>query len=142
MGFIANMFNFLNRDFLNDLSSETVRNTKLDELIRKTEYSTIPHTPIDYSDLEITFLTELTALVESAKFDSSDLKLKRMSDTTLNVMYLERQVGRIRLQGDYTRMQILDFDDVFYLENEPFEVYMQSIRRWISYLKDLHNTLE
>ena len=65
-----------------------------------------------------------------------------MSDGTLNVQYYTMQIGRIKLYGRKSKMQVLRLTnpttldiDVLWFECLPLEEYINKINDWILYAK-------
>lgn len=52
-------------------------------------------------------------------------------------MYEDLQIGRIKFGKKSSKMQIITKDNVIWLENEPIEVYLENIERWIEYIKEV-----
>ena len=88
------------------------------------------------------FLDLLCEKLKIEGFKLSLLKWNRMGDKTLNVTYNKYQIGRIKLLGHKTKMQIIYNDGVRWIEDEPLEIYVQEQGRWIEYLKTLPMTNE
>ena len=91
----------------------------------------------DLSTQEIEFFDVVCEQVKKIGRNPALLKLNRLSDKTLNVQYIDNQIGRIKLQGRKTKMQILTKNIVEWIENEPLEIYIQFIEKWIQYLNRL-----
>jgi len=83
------------------------------------------------------FLDSLYEKLEHENFVLSNLKWNRLSDKTLNITYSDCQIGRINLLSRKTKMQILSDRCVHWLENQPFDIYIQKQDKWIEYLKTL-----
>ncbi|MDT2922541.1 hypothetical protein P7H94_11445 [Lactococcus lactis] len=91
----------------------------------------------ELSENEIIFFEQFIKKMTNAGLNQSFLKLNRLSDKTLNVEYIAYQIGRVKLQGRKTRMQILKSDTVKWLENKTLEEYIDLSLNWIYYTKEL-----
>ena len=89
---------------------------------------------------ETEFLTVVCASVENIGRNPALLKLNRLSDKTLNVQYIDMQIGRIKLQGRKKKMQILTKNNVEWIEDGTLENYIQFIGKWMKYLNKLPKT--
>lgn len=66
--------------------------------------------------------------------------LERKSDKAIAVFYKRIYVGRIKLQGRKTWMQILpNLYDVRKLENEELDTYIENIDLWIDYINKVQD---
>lgn len=83
------------------------------------------------------FIAVLMQKLELSK-ERKLLKLHRLSDKTINVSYDSYPIGKIRLQGRNTSMQILlDLYDFKVIKDCTNEEYIESIDSWIKYIKKL-----
>lgn len=68
------------------------------------------------------------------------LKLKRLSNKEIAVNYKNYPIGKIRLQGKKTWMQILkNLYDIEVIRDCKLEEYIDSIDLWLKYTKGLKN---
>lgn len=66
------------------------------------------------------------------------LNLERQSNKAISVYYRGYPIGKIKLQGRKTWMQIfLNLYDVKILENEELDTYIENIDLWIEYINKL-----
>ena len=77
-----------------------------------------------------------TKLIE-AGLVADDLSIDQLKDGTYNFMYEDLQIGRIKFGKKSSKMQIITKDNVIWLENEPIEVYLKNIEKWINYIKEV-----
>ena len=116
-------------------------------LIKRAEFLKGNHNIFDDNNLseqEIDFFKIVYDKVLRTGNNPALLKLNRLSDKTINVQYIDMQIGRIKLQGRKTKMQILitngitqgelDVYDLEWIENRTFDFYIESIERWMNYL--------
>lgn len=94
----------------------------------------------DLYDNEIEFFRHLVQNMKDHNLNPNLIRLNRLSDKTINVRYLSAQIGRIKLYGRKTSMQILSISDLDtdYLENAPFEEYGQKTIDWVTYILALN----
>ena len=91
----------------------------------------------ELSTEETEFFTSVCKSVKSIGRNPALLRLNRLSDKILNVQYVDMQIGRIKLQGRKTKMQILTKNNVEWIEDETVENYIQFIEKWMRYLNKL-----
>jgi hypothetical protein len=93
----------------------------------------------DLSQNELIFFKEFTNLLVKNNINHHLIRLNRLGDETINVRYIDWQIGRIKLRGKVSRIQILksNSDDVKWIENQSLETYMEISQSWITYLKYL-----
>lgn len=91
----------------------------------------------DLSAQETEFFNLVCDHVKNIGRNPALLKLNRLSDKTLNVQYVDMQIGRIKMQGRKTKMQILTKNDVEWVEDKSLEIYIKLIEKWMQYLKGL-----
>ena len=60
-----------------------------------------------------------------------------MSDRTINFQVDNMQIGRVKLNGRKHRMQILDKDNVLWLDIEGVDEALNNIKHWMKYTKYL-----
>lgn len=89
----------------------------------------------DLSDIETKFFKNLTKNLSQQGIDPHLLRLNRLSDKTINVKYTDYQIGRIKLTGRKTKIQILRFNTVSWIENKSLDEYLTLSDQWIRYLK-------
>lgn len=77
-----------------------------------------------------------TKVIEAGLVED-DLSIDQLKDGTYNFMYEDLQIGRIKFGKKSSKMQIITKDNVIWLENEPIEVYLENIERWIEYIKEV-----
>ena len=77
-----------------------------------------------------------TKLIEAGLVED-DLSIDQLKDGTYNFMYEDLQIGRIKFGKKSSKMQIITKDNVIWLENEPIEVYLKNIEKWINYIKEV-----
>lgn len=77
-----------------------------------------------------------TKVIEAGLVED-DLSIDRLKDGTYNFMYEDLQIGRIKFGKKSSKMQIITKDNVIWLENEPIEVYLENIERWVEYIKEV-----
>lgn len=77
-----------------------------------------------------------TKVIEAGLVED-DLSIDQLKDGTYNFMYEDLQIGRIKLGKKSSKMQIITKDNVIWLENEPIEVYLENIERWVEYIKEV-----
>lgn len=83
------------------------------------------------------FIVVLMQKLEQSK-EKKLLKLHRLSDKTINVSYDSYPIGKIKLQGQKTSMQILlDLYDHKVIRDCPKVEYNDSIDLWIKYIKKM-----
>lgn len=74
------------------------------------------------------------------KFHKNNLKpprLERMSTKAISISYYSYPIGKIKLQGTKTWMQILTLSDQNNVENASLEEYIGLIDLWIAYIKKI-----
>ncbi|MGG0718673.1 hypothetical protein ABE096_13910 [Robertmurraya massiliosenegalensis] len=72
-----------------------------------------------------------------SKGNNKTLNLRRMSNMAIDVTYDIYPIGKVKLQGSNTWMQIfLDLYDVKVLENCVLEEYLENIELWIQYIQE------
>lgn len=64
-------------------------------------------------------------------------RLERMSTKAISISYYNYPIGKIKLQGTKTWMQILTLSDQNNVENASLEEYIESIDLWIAYIKKI-----
>lgn len=75
------------------------------------------------------------------KLHQNNLKpviLERMSTKTISVSFYNYPIGKIKLQGTKTWMQILSIHDQDKIENASLEEYIESIDLWIAHIKKIN----
>lgn len=77
-----------------------------------------------------------TKVIEAGLVED-DLSIDQLKDGTYNFMYEDIQIGRIKFGKKSSKMQIITKDNVIWLENEPIEVYLENIERWVEYIKEV-----
>lgn len=77
-----------------------------------------------------------TKVIEAGLVED-DLSIDQLKDGTYNFMYEDLQIGRIKFGKKSSKMQIITKDNVIWLENEPIEVYLENIERWVEYIKEV-----
>lgn len=83
------------------------------------------------------FIVMLMQKLEQNK-ERKPLKLHRLSDKTINVSYDSYPIGKIRLQGRNTSMQILlNLYDFKVIRDCTNQEYIEGIDLWIKYIKKL-----
>jgi|GEM_PF-796217 len=87
-----------------------------------------------FNENELAFFKKLHDDVSKCGKNPALLRINRLSDKTLNVRYISSQIGRIKLHGRKTRMQILTEGEVKWIEDKPLEFYIEQINEWIKYL--------
>jgi len=85
-------------------------------------------------DIEEMFISELFNKMKAKNLNCALINFDRKADGTLNICYGMAQIGRIKLQGRKTRMQILNPVDVKWFENESIEFYIEKLDIWIDYI--------
>lgn len=65
------------------------------------------------------------------------LQYNIMSDRTINFRLQDMQIGRVKLNGRKYRMQILDKDNVLWLDIDSVDEAVNNIKHWIKYCKYL-----
>ncbi|MGN7478947.1 hypothetical protein ACTHOQ_13950 [Solibacillus silvestris] len=64
------------------------------------------------------------------------VKLRRMSNKSIEFSYNTYPIGKFKLQGKKTWMQILtSLEDQKKLENNPLHEYIEAVDLWIAYIK-------
>lgn len=89
----------------------------------------------DLSDIEIKFFKNLTKNMQQQEINPHLLRLNRLGDKTINVKYINYQIGRIKLNGQKTKIQILRFDTVRWIENKTLDEYLTLSDQWVRYIK-------
>lgn len=98
--------------------------------------------PIELSEKEEVFIKALILGLDTINA-TKHLRINRMSNKTLNFCYGRTQIGRIKLQGRKTRMQVLNMEykegnlGVDWFEDLSLDEYIQKIKEWIKYTKNL-----
>lgn len=64
-------------------------------------------------------------------------RLERMSTKAISISYYSYPIGKIKLQGTKTWMQILTLSDQNNVENASLEEYIGLIDLWIAYIKKI-----
>lgn len=79
--------------------------------------------------------------IDSLKIQLGDLKDKLrynvMSDKTINFKIGDYQIGRVKLSGRKYKMQILDRDNVVWLDISGVDEAINNIKHWVKYAKKL-----
>lgn len=89
----------------------------------------------DLSPEEIQFFQAFVKVAASRGYDPHLFRLNRLGDKTLNVRYIDYQIGRIKLSGRKTKMQILIYlDDLEWIEDKSIEYYIEQLPKWFDYL--------
>ena len=84
---------------------------------------------IKFNTDEELFFNELFCIV------SDGIRLERLSDGTINVLYHTYQIGRIKLNGRKHKMQILKgLYGVKWIEGDVYD-FIPHIQDWIKYMK-------
>uniref|UniRef100_UPI0022E7C138 hypothetical protein n=1 Tax=Weissella confusa TaxID=1583 RepID=UPI0022E7C138 len=61
--------------------------------------------------------------------------VRKSSIRALNVRFVNYQIGRIKLVGNKTKMQIpLDLENVEWIEDRSLVYYIEQLPRWFDYL--------
>jgi len=81
------------------------------------------------------FLDSLFVKLKQNNFNPSLLTWDRLADKTLNILYNDCQIGRIKLIARKTRMQVLTDNGVAWNENRPLDEYIKDQDKWIEYIK-------
>lgn len=81
------------------------------------------------------FYNVLKQRVLEAGFNDNNLSIDQLKDGTYNFAYEECQIGRIKFGKRSSKMQIIDADNVTWLENQPIETYIENIAKWIEYIR-------
>lgn len=91
------------------------------------------------SQNELIFFKEFTNLLSKNDINHHLIRLNRLGDETINVRYIDWQIGRIKLRGKVSRIQVLksNSDDVEWIENQTLKTYIETSQRWVSYLQYL-----
>ncbi|KSV60306.1 hypothetical protein [Acetivibrio ethanolgignens] len=101
-------------------------------LLRKRGYGVYMKT----SENEDYFFRELVKNIENSGLKSALLYLEPMSDKSFSVHYDGYQIGRIKLSGNKTRMQVLvGLHGMKLYENLTVEEYVEKISFWIKHAK-------
>lgn len=88
------------------------------------------------TDEEDIFFKHLIQKTIEAKLDPLQLAFEPMSNKSFSVSYQRYPVGKIKLRGRITYMQILKgLFGIKDLENQPLEEYISNIPKWISHMK-------
>ena len=91
----------------------------------------------DRSPNEKQFLDSFFKKLEQNNLKQSLLTWNRLSDKILNISYNGSQIGRIKLTGRKTKMQILTDESVTWIESQSLDAYIQEQDKWIEHLKSL-----
>lgn len=95
----------------------------------------------ELNEIERVFIVELFNRMKAKNLDYNLIDFRRMGDGTLNACYKGAQIGRIKLQGRKTKMQILNPIDVKWFADESIEFYIEKLDFWINYIdKHLRKT--
>lgn len=87
--------------------------------------------------LEIDFFTKLLIFLAENNIDTDLIKSNRLKiDGTINLKYDEKQFGRIKLQGNNKKIQILEKDIVNW-ENLEGTNYKKHFDRWLKYINTI-----
>ena len=99
--------------------------------------STNPVKTYEISENESVFFERLQEKIIYEKL-KSPLCLTRLSNGTINVNYGSYPIGKIKLQGKSTHMQILKtVYKIDIIENNTLEEYINHIADWIKYIRKL-----
>ncbi|MEH7342759.1 hypothetical protein V7122_02545 [Bacillus sp. JJ1532] len=91
------------------------------------------------SDNEEIFIKNLLIKLNQSN-EHGALKLRRMSDKAIDFSYNGFPIGRIKMHGNNTWMQILlSLYDFKQIENVSLEEYIENIDLWIKYIKKVKN---
>lgn len=99
------------------------------------------------------FIKELTTKVDQAGLDKEQIIYNKANDGTINFLYKNFQIGRVKFGKKTSKMQFItskailvksefgdyyDFDNgsVEWVQNESLDFYISSIEKWIDYTKD------
>lgn len=87
--------------------------------------------------LEIDFFTKLLIFLAENNIDTDLVKSNRLkADGTINLRYDEKQFGRIKLQGNNKKIQILEKDIVNW-ENIEGTNYREYLEKWLKYINTI-----
>ena len=92
---------------------------------------------MDYLKLapvELDFINELNKQLSSNGYDPVYLRINRTSDNILNFRLTGCQIGRVKLQGLVTRMQVITLDSVHWYDGLSFDACVGILPRWIDYI--------
>lgn len=88
------------------------------------------------NDAEKAFIAALEKQLESIN-KKEMLSYNILSDKTINFKIQNMQIGRVKLRGKKYTMQILDKNNVLWLDIENAEEAINNIKHWIKYCKYL-----
>lgn len=91
-----------------------------------------------FSDNEKLFISTLRDELSKIGLDKS-LSYNVLSDKTINFDINDMQIGRVKLNGRKFKMQILDRNNVLWLDIDDVTEAMKNIKHWIKYAKKLTN---
>ncbi|WP_220739123.1 hypothetical protein [Leuconostoc miyukkimchii] len=91
----------------------------------------------ELNDIETIFFKKVLSMFSDAGINTSLLRLNRLSDKTLNVRYVSYQIGRIKLNGRKTKIQVLTGDSVEWYQDKSLEEYINISKKWITYLRKI-----
>ena len=95
--------------------------------------------PSPLAEVEKPFIAEFFNRLATAGIDYRLINIDRKSDGTLNLCYQRAQIGRIKLQGKKTAMQILNSsstNNVKWLYEELTKTYLERLDDWVRYTKN------
>ena len=123
-----------------NISSQDLVNVRFDAI--KANIDNGVNKPVELSENEEIFIKELIERIDNELGHDYNLSFNRLSNKTLNAWYNDRYLGKIKLQGRKTYMQILNgLFGVEVIRDCTLEEYLKHIDGWIEYIKDLNEKL-
>ena len=90
----------------------------------------------EVNKMEEHFIKSLVSLLYEANISPKEIYIERMSDGTLNFTNNIAQIGRIKLQGRATKMQVLRGQSgVDWYENKSLDFYIDQLPKWVKQIK-------
>lgn len=123
-----------------NISSQDLVNVRFDAI--KANIGNGANKPVDISENEEIFIKELIERIDNELGYDYNLSFNRLSDKTLNAWYNNYYLGKIKLQGKKTYMQILNgLFGAEVIRDCTLEECLKHIDGWIEYIKDLNEKL-
>lgn len=110
------------------------------------EFKTGSHDIFEDNDLsleETTFFKAFVNVASQRGYNPHLFRLNRLGNKILNVRYVNYQIGRIKLVGNKTKVQILtDLENVEWIEDRSLAYYIEQLPRWFDYLDLITDDLD
>lgn len=81
------------------------------------------------------FFQAFVKVAVSRGYDPRLFRLNRLGDKTINVRFIDYQIGRIKLYDRKTSMQIIhNLEDAQWVEDNSLDYYIEQLPSWFDYL--------